>query len=172
MLKKEICISLSCCCFALGIAAQAQTRKAGLWEVTANTKMQKPGNQAGMFSQTDAGTSSMSNTSPLPTCYTQEMIDNYGILLPPSLRDCQLSNTVKKPSSITADLTCSGRMNGKGSVETVWSDPDHATSVIHFIDKRQQGANTISMGWTQEATAFFKSSDCGGVKPRTIPPAK
>jgi hypothetical protein len=172
MLKKEVCISLTCCFFALGLAAQAQTRKAGLWEVTANTRMQKPGSQVGMFSQTDSGAATMSNTTPLASCYTQEMIDNYGILFPPSLRDCQLSNTVKKPSSINADLTCSGRSNGKGSTETVWSDPDHATSVIHFVVKQKQGPNTISMGWTQEATAVFKSSDCGDVKPRTVPPAK
>ncbi len=170
MLKKEVCFSLTCCFFALGLA-QAQTRKAGLWEVTSNTKMQKPGNQVGMFGQTDGG-SSTSNAVPLATCYTREMIDNYGILLPPSLRDCQLTNPVKKQSSINADLSCSGRSNGKGSIETVWSDPDHATSVIHFVAKQKQGSNTISMGWTQEATAVFKSSSCGDVKPRTVPPAK
>jgi hypothetical protein len=172
MLKKDVYISLTCCFFALGIGAQAQTRKAGLWDVTAITRMQKPGNQVGMFSQTDGGGASLSNINPVATCYTQDVIDNYGILLPPSLRDCQLSNTVKKPLSLTADLTCSGRTNGTGSVETLWTDADHAKSVIHFVVKQKQGPNTLSMAWTQEATAVFKSSDCAGVRPRTIPPAR
>lgn len=172
MLKRQVCITLSCCFIALCVAAQGQTRKAGLWEVNAVTRIQKSGQGVGMFSQTDGNNASLGNSGGFPACYTQELIDNYGILLPPSLRDCQLSHVVKKPMSFSADLTCTGRSHGTGSVSTTWTDDDHATSVIHFVDSQKQGSNTISLGWTQEATAIFKSSDCGGVKPRTIPPAK
>ena len=172
MFKKELYIILSCCFIALSVAAQGQTRKAGLWEVSAVTRIQKPGHGVGMFSQADGNHASPGNSGGLPACYTQEMIDNYGILLPPSLRDCQLSNAVKKPMSFSADLKCTGRSNGSGSVSTTWTDEDHATSVIHFVDNQKKGSDTISLAWTQEATAVFKSSDCGGVKPRTIPPAK
>jgi hypothetical protein len=143
-----------------------------LWEVSAVTRIQKPGNSVGVFSHTDSEISSPGNSGGFPACYTQEIIDNYGILLPPSLRDCQFSHAVKTPMSFSADMTCTGRSNGKGSVSTTWTDGDHATSVIHFVASQKRGTDTISMGWTQEATAVFKCSDCGNVKPRTIPPAK
>ena len=153
-------------------ARQTETRKAGLWEVNAVTRIQKPGSSVGMFSHTDGTTSSPGNSVGFPACYTQEIIDNYGILLPPSLRDCQFSHAVKMAMSFSADLTCTGRSNGKGSVSTTWIDEDHATSVIHFVASQKRGTETIALGWTQEATAVFKSQDCGGVKPRTVPPAK
>lgn len=172
MRKQDISIALSVCFIALGAAAHAQSKKAGLWEVKAITKIQKPGKQAGIFSQTNGSNASLKDATPLASCYTQKMIDTYGILLPPSLRDCQLSNTVRESNRISADLVCQGRTNGSGSVETNWSDEDHAASIMHFVAKEKQGPNTMAMSWTQEASAVFKSSDCGAVKPRALPSDK
>ena len=173
MLKKKVWVSLSFCLLSLGVVASAQTGKAGLWEVKATTKFQKPGSGPGMFNQTESTTPANSDGPGQPACYTQEQIDNYGILLPPSLRDCKTSNTVRTANSLAADLTCTGWSSGKGSVETTWLDNGHATAVMHFVVKKQHGQETLSMTWTQEATAVFKSSDCGNVLPRKAPqPAK
>jgi hypothetical protein len=158
--------------FAHSETKTAVARKAGLWEVKATTKIQQDTSQAVTSGQTESSAPSNGDAQGVQTCYTQEMIDTYGILFPPSLRDCQISNALRTANGITAEIACKGWSNGKGSLETTWSDDEHATSVIHFIVMRKRDQTTLSMGWTQEATAVFKSSDCGGVKPRTVPPAK
>jgi len=147
----------------------AQTRKAGLWEVTTTTTVQQPGERAGMFAGVSNNTSPSSSAEPIPMCLTQTLIDTYGIALPPSLKDCEISNAARKPASFMADMTCKGRFNGKGSIESAWTDEEHGKGAVHFIGKIKEGTNYLTMGWTQNVTAVFKSADCGGVKPRTIP---
>lgn len=168
MRKTRVWLMLGCFLFAANFAA-AQTRKAGLWEVTTTTTLQQPGERAGMFAAVNPNASPSTNAEPLPMCLTQTLIDTYGIALPPSLKDCQISNIVKKAARVTADMTCKGRFNGKGSIESTWTDEEHGTGTVHFIGKIKEGTNYLTMGWTQSVTAVFKSADCGGVKPRTVP---
>jgi hypothetical protein len=78
---------------------------------------------------------------------------------------------VQKSNSFSADMTCKGSYNGKGSIESTWTDDEHANGKIRFVAKSRQSTNQLMMTWTQESTAVFKSADCGTVKPRTIPPA-
>jgi hypothetical protein len=60
-------------------------------------------------------------------------------------------------------------MTGKGSVEATWTDPDHATSKVHFLGSMQMGPNATPVEYTIESTSAFKSADCGSVKPIQMP---
>ena len=173
MHKFRICITLACCMFSTLLFASAQNGKAGLWDVSSKITYQHPG-RVGMFSDTQSATQPSDPAPPLPVCYSQQVIDKFGIILPPSLRDCALSNVVRKPNSMSADLVCTGRMGGKGSIEASWSDDEHVQGKIHFVATANQGPNhsMMSLAWTEDSTGVFKSADCGDVRPRVIPPPK
>jgi hypothetical protein len=170
MRKTRSWIVLGCSLFAVATLAAAQNGKPGLWEVASATTFQKSSGGVGMFNGTQSGNATAASPQGLPVCLTQELIDKYGVILPPSLKDCELSNVVKKPNSMTSDMTCSGRTNGKGSIESTWSDENHVKGKIHFVGKVKAGpSNSLSMAWTEDSTAVFKSADCGSLKPRKIP---
>ena len=49
---------------------------------------------------------------------------------------------------MTADLVCTGRMSGKASLESSWTDGEHATGKVHFIGSMQVGPNNKPIEWT------------------------
>lgn len=154
---------------AIGTQARAQeNQKAGLWLVANSTRIQQPGEAPG--NSNGVGRSAIAGDG-LPVCLTPELIDRYGVILPPSLKDCELTHVQRTDGSFKADMTCKGGYNGFGSVESTWTDPGHVIGKIHFVSKTGEATNARALAWTQESTAVFKSSDCGGVKPRKIPPA-
>jgi len=151
------------------VAAWAQqNRKAGLWMITSSTHIQQPGDAPGNLG-TSSGSSGAESAGGAPVCLTRELVDNYGVILPPSLKDCELSNVQQTASSFKADMTCKGSYNGFGSVESTWSDPDHAVGKIRFVSKTRETTNAHALTWVQQTTAVFQSSDCGLVKPRRMP---
>lgn len=169
MRKTRVWITLGCCFAAPAIIVNAQNGKAGLWEVASRTTFQQSGS-VGMFNATQPANSPSDAAPGLPVCLSQEVVDKFGVVLPPSLRDCELSHVVRQPNHMSADLTCSGRTNGKGSIDSAWTDEDHVQGKIHFVGKAKHGPNnTITMTWTEDSNAVFKNTDCGSVRPRTIP---
>jgi hypothetical protein len=70
---------------------------------------------------------------------------------------------------MTADWICSGRMAGKGTLESSWTDPNHAKGKVHFVGAMQMGPNTRPIEWTTESSSVFKGADCGAVKPLPMP---
>ena len=150
-------------------AQQPQTRKAGLWLVAATTEIQQKGETPGNFGSRAQTTQAPSADGGAPECLTQEMIDNYGVILPPSLKNCELYNILQTEDSFKADMTCKGGYNGFGSVESTWKDPDHVVGKIRFVSKSKETDDARAMTWTQDASAVFKSADCGNVKPRALP---
>lgn len=152
------------------VAAWAQeTRKAGLWMITSSTHIQQPGETPGNFGQPATSGNAAETSGGAPVCLTREIIDNYGVILPPSLKDCELSNVQQNAASFKADMSCKGSYNGFGSVESTWTDPDHAVGKIRFVSKTRDTTNARALTWVQQSTAVFKSSDCGAVKPRRVP---
>ena len=151
------------------VAAWAQeTKKAGLWLIASSTKIQQVGDTPGNFARGSSSTPAAPEGG-LPVCLTQELVDNYGVMLPPSLKDCQLSKVVRTAGSFKADMTCKGGYNGFGSVESTWTDPDHVVGKIRFVSRTRDSTNGREMTWTQESSAVFKGSDCGAVRPRKMP---
>jgi hypothetical protein len=174
MQKYTLWMTLASCLLAASVSS-AQSPKPGLWMISTTTRIQQQGESPANFS---AGNQSQSSSAPvgLPACLTQDLIDKYGVILPPSLRDCELSNVVQAADNFHADMICKGSYNGVGSVESTWTDEDHVAGKIRFVSRTGEAGKGRQMNWTQESTAVFKSSDCGNVKPRTVaakqPPAK
>jgi len=154
---------LICLLLTAAVVAWAQSRKAGLWEMTTITTLQQSPFPPGM----PAPPNSPFGGGPRVTqvCLTQEMIDRYGAPVPANRNDCQVTNIQKGDHSMTAEMTCSGRMTGKGTVESSWSDPEHAKGSVHFTGTIQAGPSPRPVEWTSQSTSVFKSADCGSVKP-------
>jgi hypothetical protein len=168
MQKHTLWIALTLCVLAPGVSSAQESRKAGLWIISTTTRIQQPGESPANFS---AGHPAGSSPEPagLPTCLSQEVVDKFGVILPPSLRDCELSNVVQGADSFRADMICKGSYNGVGSIETTWTDANHVAGKVRFVSRAGEAGNGRQMTWVQESTAVFKSSDCGDVKPRKIP---
>ena len=118
MRKTRICITIGCCLFAVALLAWARsTRKPGLWEMTTTMKWQQSPMPPGMQAPPGSPFSGAPHTTQI--CLTQAMIDKYGAPVPQNHNgDCQIANVVMNATSMTADWICSGRMAGKGSLES------------------------------------------------------
>jgi hypothetical protein len=159
-MRKLVRILVFCFIAAAVIQAKAQTRKAGLWELTTTQTYQQSPFPAG------AAPSGAPRTTEV--CLTQQQIDRYGAIVP-QIRGCQITNVVKKPGGMTAEMTCTGFMNGKAVMESSSDDGIHATGKIHFVGSVGTGSNAKPAEWSTASTAIFKSADCGDVKPTPMP---
>lgn len=161
-------------CFVAVLCAGAQTSKqkpeirpAGLWEITSTmTWLKSP------FSDAQAMRPSAAATHTSQICLTREMIDEYGALLPQSHGACRIENKSLELGRMTADWVCSGRITGRGPLESVWLDLQHSRSTVHFQGTFRMGEEDKPVEWTTESTASFKSADCGAVKPPSLPAAQ
>lgn len=97
-------------------------------------------------------------------CVTQQYFDKYGAILP-QISGCRVTNLVKKANGMTADMECTGRISGKGSMESSWTDDEHATGKMHFVGSMQVGPNSKPMEWTTASGSIYNGRDCGSVKP-------
>ena len=151
--------------------AGAQGRKPGLWEVTSTMTWQQSPFPAGMTPP--AGSPFAGGPTTRQVCLTQAIIDKYGAPPPQSRAgECSFASVVKSEHGMTATMVCSGRMTGNGTVESTWTDAEHATGKVHFNGSAQGRNGTIPIEWTMESTSVFKSADCGSVQPLAIPADK
>ncbi len=148
------------CIITMLTLAWAQSRKAGLWELTTTQTWQQ--------SPFPAGAPGAGTPHTIKVCLTQDQIDKYGAIVPQT-RGCQVTNIVKKGQGMTADMVCTGTMSGKGTLESSSSDGEHAKGKVHFVGSIRAGTNSQPIEWTSESSSVFKSADCGGVKPFGIP---
>jgi hypothetical protein len=162
-------ITLGCCLLGAAVDASAQARKPGLWEVTSTMTWQQSPFPAGMPAGASAA---FGGPHTMQVCVTQAQIDKYGAPLPQTRGDCQMTNMVKKPNGMTADMECTGRMSGKGTLEASWIDDGHATAKMHFVGTMQAGPSPKPVEWTTTSTSVFKGADCGSVQPMTMPADK
>jgi hypothetical protein len=152
------------------VAAWAQQpHKAGLWLVATATRMDQQGSPAGNPAARGKDDNAPPAEGGVPVCLTKEMIDSYGVILPPSLKGCEMYNVQQTADSYKADMSCKGGFNGFGSVESKWTDEDHVVGKIRFVSKTKETSDARMLTWTEDASAVFKSSDCGTVKPHPMP---
>jgi hypothetical protein len=151
---------LIACMAAAAVVAWAQTRKAGLWETTTLMSWQKSPMPNGA---PPPGAMGGSHTSQV--CLTQAMIDKYGAPMPLNRADCSVTNIEKTDHGMTAEMVCTGRMNGKATMESSWQDPEHAKGKVHFTGNVEAGQTPRPVEWTANSSSVFKSADCGTVKP-------
>ena len=170
MHKARVWITMSCCLFALAVFAWAQAvRKPGLWEMTATMTWQKSPMPAGMTMPAGMKNPFSGTTTTTQVCLTQEMINKYGAPISQNQRDCKITNVVLHSMSMTADMVCSGKMNGKGEMSSSWSDGNVANGKAHFAGTMQGGPNTTPVEWTVISKSVYKGPDCGSVKPMAMP---
>ncbi len=171
MSKTRLCVAIGCCFFFLSTFASAQiNRKPGLWEMTTTMTFQKSPMPAGVTMPSGGNSPFGGGPRTSQVCITQAMIDRYGAPVPQSHNNqCQVSNVQKRPDGMSADWVCTGMMAGKGSVESSWNDPDHATTKVHFLGSMQMGPNPTPVEYTMDSTSVYKGPDCGSVKPITLP---
>jgi hypothetical protein len=158
MSKTRFWLILGCCIIALAAQAQGQSRKPGLWEVTAQMSM-------------SGGAMNMPQMPPHTSqvCVTQAMIDKYGgPYSNPQQGQCQISDVSLTPAGMRATLTCSGQMTMSGTVQTTFVDENTTKTTVQM--SMQMGANTMNM--TMVSTGTYKGPDCGSVKPLAMPPSK
>lgn len=162
MPKPRFVIMIAICLLTTAIYVWAETRKAGLWETTTTMTWQQ--------SPLPGGISPPGGGEPhtAQVCVTQQQLDKYGAIVP-QVPGCQITNVVVKAHGMTADMVCTERMTGKGTLESSWSDDSHATGSIHFAGSIQLGTDTKPIEWTIHSSSIFKSADCGSVKPATPP---
>jgi hypothetical protein len=99
------------------------------------------------------------------------MIDKFGAPIAAPQQSCTISNVVLKADSMTADMTCTGRMNAHATIESSWSG-DTAQGKVHITGNMQMGANSTPIELTIESTSTYRGADCGSVKPMAMPASK
>ena len=169
MHRVQACIVVVGCLFVMTVFGAAQTRKPGLWELTTSMTWQQSPLPPGMAAGENSPFSGVPHTTQV--CLTQQQIDKYGAILP-TTSGCSLTNLVKKSNSMTAEMVCTGKMSGKGTLESSWTDDDHAVGKIHFVGSMQMGPNSKPIEWTTASHSVFKGADCGSVKPYLNMPEK
>jgi Protein of unknown function (DUF3617) len=170
MRHSRVWITIVCCLFALAVFAWGQARrKPGLWEITSTMTFQQSPMPQGM--QAPASSPFGGGTHTVQVCLTQAMIDRYGAPMPAN-RSCKVTDVVLKATSMTGSLVCIGMMSGTGTVESNWSEPDHAKGKVHFVGTMQMGPNSRPVEWTSESESTYKGADCGSVQPVPMPADK
>lgn len=148
-------------------AALAAHGKAGLWNITTSMSMpnmpQMPPEAAAMMKQRGMNMK-MPGMEPITTqiCMTQADVDTD---IPPRTGDrdesCQTHVISKTDSSMTADMICTGRMQGTGHMQVSYSGAEHYSGSYSFKGSME--------GRPNEMTSSFKGdwvkADCGAVKP-------
>lgn len=171
MSKTRVWITMGCCMFAMALFAWAQAnRKPGLWEMTSNMTWQQSPLPPGVTLPPGAPSPFAGGPRTTEVCLTQAMIDKYGAPMPQSRNnECQIANVVMTPNSMTADWICTGKMAGKGTLESSWTNLDRAQGKVHFVGAMQMGPNSRTIEYTIETTSVYKGADCGSVKPLPMP---
>lgn len=171
MRATRLSLILTTFCLVATAFAGAQGRKPGLWEMTSTMTWQQSPFPAGMTPP--AGSPFAGGPRTTQVCLTQAIIDKYGAPPPQSRAgECSFANVQKSDHGMTGNMVCSGRMTGNGTVESSWTDSEHATGKVHFTGTVQGRNGTMPVEWSTESTSVFKSADCGSVQPLTIPADK
>lgn len=148
----------------LPMAAMAAHGKAGLWEITSHMSM--PGMMAQIppdqLARMQAMGMRMPNGQGITTqhCVTAE---EAAMDKPPPMRnakDCAMSNVSHDAHTFSADMVCSGDMEGRGHVSVNYDSDEHYSGSYSFTGS--------SHGHPANMTTSFEgkwiSADCGSVK--------
>lgn len=166
MRETRIGLAVGGCLCAVAVFAWAQGKgKPGLWEVTTTRSMggmQLPANVPPEVAARMGG-----GPTTTQVCVTQAMVDKYSGPPPQSRGNCQVTNMTPKPDGYSAEVTCTGQFNGKGTVDMTVVDSDHTKTKMHIAGTGGPQGRPIDM--TMESNSVYKGPDCGSVQPITMP---
>lgn len=175
MSRTQLRVTVVLCLLAASIIALAQVMaKPGLWEMSSTLTWQKTPMPPGVTLPAGVADPFAPSTHTSEVCMTQEMIDKFGAPFATlkGHEDCTVTSIVHKPAGLTAEMTCTGAINGHETIESSWPDGVTAHGTAHFIGAMQIGPNPVPVEYTVQSTSTYKSADCGSVKPLPIPASK
>jgi hypothetical protein len=164
-IKRILTASLALLLVAPG-AALAGHGKAGLWTITTSMNMaempQMPPEVAAMMKQRGMKMPGMGEPITSQICMTQEEVDSD---VPPRFsnraEDCQTHVISKTATSMSADMVCSGRMQGTGHLQISYSSAEHYQGSYSFRGNMEGQPNAMSSSFKGD----WVKADCGSIKP-------
>jgi len=150
---------------AVPLVAFASHGKAGLWEIT--THMNMPNMSANIPPDALARMKAMGMAMPggnqsfsSQICMTAAQVAEDQP--PPSrnTKDCTVSNLKHDGHTITADMTCSGEMQGTGHYEATYDSDEHYSGSYSFTGTAHGHPGNMSSNFEGR----WISADCGSVK--------
>jgi len=152
-------------------AALAARGKAGLWKISTTMDMPDmpqmrdlPPEAMAMMKQRGMSMPGMGAPVVTQICMTQEEVNTDKL---PAMKNLEENCTTKvlsqTPSSMTAETTCRGRMEGVGRMQMSWRGNEHYEGTYSFKGVMQGRPHSM----TSRYTGDFVKADCGSVKPYT-----
>src|SRR5579862_6038179 len=145
--------------------AFASHGKAGLWEIT--THMSMPGMSANIPPEALARMKAMGMAMPggdqsfsSQICMTAAQVAQDQPPPTRSTKNCTVSNLKHDGHTITADMTCSGEMQGTGHYEATYDSDEHYSGSYSFTGTAHGHPGNMSSNFEGR----WISADCGSVK--------
>ncbi|HKQ46102.1 MAG TPA: DUF3617 domain-containing protein [Rhizomicrobium sp.] len=170
MNRKTLSGLIACAVVIAPAAAWSGHGRPGLWKITSSMEMpnmpqmpQMPPEAMAMMKARGMQMPGMGG-APIVTeiCMTQEQVNADR---PPALNNHAENCTTKilnqSATSVTAETTCHGRMEGVGRSQMSWRGTDHYEGTYSFKGRMEGRAHAM----TTRFTGDFVKSDCGAVKP-------
>ena len=156
---------------ACGAALAAPHGKPGLWTVTTSMTManmpQIPPEALAAMKARGMQMPGMGEPMTRQMCMTQEQVN---MEKPPVVNDhgenCTTKVLSQTSSSVSAEVTCHGHMEGVGHSEMSWRGDSHYEGTYAFKGTMEGRPNEINTKYSGD----FVKADCGAVKPFAPPP--
>ena len=148
-------------------AAWAAHGKPGLWTISTTMQManmpQIPPEAMAMMKSRGMSMPGMGGTPMVSQiCMTPEMVNADK---PPAMNQHEENCTTKilsqTASSMSAEMTCHGRMDGVGHTQMSWRGNEHYEGTYNFKGTMEGHTQEMSSHFTGD----FVKADCGAVKP-------
>jgi len=149
-------------------AAWAAHGRPGLWNISTSMEMpnmpQMPPEAMAMMKSRGMSMPGMGG-APIVTqiCMTQEQVNGDIPSMNNREENCTTKVLNQTPSSVTAESTCHGRMEGVGRMQMSWRGNEHYEGTYNFKGTMQGRPQEM----TSHYTGDFVKADCGAVKPYT-----
>ena len=154
-------------CVSVPIIAWASHGKVGLWEINVQTNMGAvpgmpdmsklpPEAQARMKAM---GIQMNGNGITMRHCMTPAEVNNDKPDLSRN-KDCKTTNVRMTGRTFSADLVCTGRINGKGHIEVTYDSPEHYTA----LETMSGTAGGHPVNNSTKMTGRWLSANCGKVQ--------
>jgi len=165
----------------LPLTALAYTHgKPGLWEITSQTSFTKGGPQVAqpqippdklammkqMGIQLPATTPGGSHSFTTKVCVTPEEANTDSPPPPDRQRACQMQNLKRDGHTFTADMVCSGEMQGSGHMSVTYDSDEHYSGKMEFSGTSEHLGEVAT---SNEFSGRWLGADCGTVKPFVRP---
>jgi hypothetical protein len=152
------------------VAAWAAHGKPGLWTISSTMQManmpQMPPEAMAMMKARGMKIPGMGG-APIVSqiCMTPEQVNGD---VPPNMHrdgeNCTTKLLSQTATSMKADVTCHGRMEGVGHSEMTWRGNEHYEGTYSFKGSMEGRPQEISTRFTGD----FVKADCGAVKPAKV----